>query len=89
MDQPDLRLDGNAAAGLLAEVFAFEATTATICCGACGNVGQLGELPMYHHGMGAVLRCPRCDGAMVRVGQGRGRYLVDLRGSAYLAVEAG
>ena len=37
MDETDLRLDGNAVAGLLAEVFALEATTALVRCAGCGH----------------------------------------------------
>ena len=36
MDETELRLDGNAAAGLLAEVFAFEITAAELTCASCG-----------------------------------------------------
>jgi hypothetical protein len=32
----DLRLDGNAAAGLLSEVFTHEATAAAVRCASCG-----------------------------------------------------
>ena len=33
-------LDGNAAAGLLAEVFTMEATTAVVTCAGCGGPGR-------------------------------------------------
>jgi hypothetical protein len=36
-DGSDLVLDGNAAAGLLQEIFVLEITTAQIRCGACGS----------------------------------------------------
>jgi hypothetical protein len=38
----ELRLDGNAAAGTLGEVFSFEVTTAEYACGGCGRAGRLG-----------------------------------------------
>ena len=38
------RLDGNAAAGLLRELFAFEMTTALGTCANCGKTGSIGEL---------------------------------------------
>jgi hypothetical protein len=51
-------LDGNAAGGLLCEVFAFDAIE-----------------------LGAILRCPSCDQAVVRIGRtSRGLWL-DLRGA--------
>ena len=36
------RLDGNAAAGLLAEVFTFDITTARAACTGCGATGEVG-----------------------------------------------
>ena len=41
------RLDGNAAGGLLLEVFAFEATAAQTTCAGCARVSPLGELRLY------------------------------------------
>jgi len=81
MDDHDLRVDGNAAAGLLGEVFALEATAAWTTCGGCGAIGQVGALLAYCHGMGAVLRCPGCDTAVVRVANAGGRWWLDLRGA--------
>ena len=39
----ELRLDGNAAAGTLGEVFSFEATTAEYACDGCSRTGRLGS----------------------------------------------
>ena len=36
MADSDLRLDGNAAGGLLNEIFPFEMTTAQATCAGCG-----------------------------------------------------
>ena len=38
----ELRLDGNAAAGSLSEVFSFEATTAQYACVGCGRTDRIG-----------------------------------------------
>jgi hypothetical protein len=76
----DLRLDGNAAAGLLGELFAFEITTATVTCDRCGRAAQIGALPLYGHEMGAVLRCPGCDQVLLAVTRPRGEWWLDLRG---------
>ena len=59
----ELMLDGNAAAGLLQEVFAVEMTTAIGMCGNCGAAAPIGALHMYR-GAGIVLRCPHCDNVM-------------------------
>lgn len=81
------RLDGNAVAGLLREVFAFEATTAEYACRNCGRTGRLGEAMVYEvREMGTVVRCPGCDNALIRLAQSRGRRWVDLRGIRYLQV---
>ena len=81
----ELRLDGNAAAGTLGEVFSFEATTAEYGCGGCGMAGRLGGAMVYEvRGLGTVVRCPGCDNALIRLAHHRGRYLVDLGGTSYL-----
>jgi hypothetical protein len=89
MDDRDLRLDGNAVAGLLAEALAAEPTLDLASCAGCGASNQLGALLAYVHGMGAVLRCPSCESVMLRIGRGPGRYLLDLRGIRWLRVEVG
>ena len=83
----ELRLDGNAAAGILREVFAFDATTAEYACGACGRFGRLGEAIVYEvREMGTVVRCPGCENALIRLAQGRWKRLIDLRGTRYLTI---
>ena len=85
----DLRLDGNAAGGLLSELFAFEVTTAYTVCGGCGAGRPLGALLVYTHGMGTIIRCASCDNALIRVGHARGGYQLDLRGLAVLQPDPG
>ena len=86
MDDADLRLDGNAAAGLLAEVFAFDVTTARAVCNGCGAVGPIGALSAYDLEMGAILRCPSCDTALVRISRLGTGFWLDLRGMSVLRV---
>lgn len=81
------RLDGNAAAGVLAEVFPFEMTVARTACGRCGSTYRVGALMVYMHDMGTVLRCAGCDNALIRVVRGPGRYWLDLGGVRYLQIE--
>ena len=88
MDDADLRLDGNAAAGLLAELFAFDVTTAEAVCAGCGAVAAVGALPAYGLEMGIVLRCAHCDAALVRVSRLANGYWLDLRGTSVLRVPA-
>ena len=87
MDDRDRRLDGNAAAGLLGEVFGAEMTTAWAGCAACGAGNQVGALLAYRHGMGTVLCCPACQAVMARMAAGGGRYWLDLRGAAFIQLE--
>ncbi len=81
-----LRLDGNAAAGTLGEIFSFEVTTAEYACGGCAKAGTLGGAAVYEvRDLGIIVRCPGCDNALIRLAHNRGRYLVDLSGTKYLA----
>jgi len=80
----DFVLDGNAAAGLLQDIFAVEITTAQIQCEACGSTGAVGALRLYAAPMGAVLRCTSCDGVLMRAVHTRhGRWL-EMTGARYL-----
>lgn len=88
MDDADRRLDGNAAGGLLAEIFRVEMTATIATCAGCGAVGPVAELIGYGHEMGAILRCPGCDTAVVRVARTAGRVWLDLRGAVGLRVGA-
>ena len=80
-----LRLDGNAAAGTLGEVFSFEVTTAEYACNGCGRAGRLGGAMVYEvRELGTIVRCPSCDNALIRLAHNRERHMVDLRGMRYL-----
>jgi Family of unknown function (DUF6510) len=81
------RLDGNAVGGLLGEVFGFEMTTAQVTCTQCGSLWRIGQAMVYGHEMGTIVRCSACENALIRVGRGPGRYLLDMRGVRYLQVD--
>jgi uncharacterized protein DUF6510 len=81
------KLDGNAAGGILGEIFAFEMTTAQAACASCGSVWRVGQAMVYAHEMGTIVRCASCDNALIRVAHPPGRYWLDLRGVRYLQVE--
>jgi hypothetical protein len=83
----ELRLDGNAAAGALEELFAFEVTAAVATCEGCGRETAVGALDAYDLEMGVVLRCPGCDGVMIRAARGRGAWSVEMRGVRVLQVK--
>ena len=82
MDETQLRLDGNAAAGLLREVFVHEMSAARGACACCGAIAQLGSqhLYMYPLSPGAVLRCAGCQEVLMVFVHAGGRYRLGLRG---------
>jgi hypothetical protein len=82
----DWTLDGNAAAGVLAEVFMMDATTAVVTCAGCGAAGPIGTAVVYATEMGVVLRCASCSEVLIRAAELRTRVMVDMRGAASIAL---
>jgi len=82
------KLDGNAAAGIMQQIFAFEMTRVQATCTGCGATNPIGATAAYMHGMGTVVRCPFCDTALIRIAHGKGRYWLDLRGVRVLQISA-
>ena len=85
----ELRLDGNAAAGLLREVFANEITDARGACASCGAVGEMGaqHLYMFPLSPGAVLRCSACEGVLMVMVHAGGRVRLGLQGLVWLEMQ--
>ena len=83
-DAADQALDGNAAAGVLSEVFAVELTAAVARCAGCDRVGSLADAVTYLQAPGAVLRCRGCERVLVRVVVGPDRRWLDMTGVAVL-----
>src|SRR5262245_56621573 len=79
-----LTVDGNAVAGMLAEIFGGEMTGSHERCAHCGTVSMVGTLRGYVRGPGIVLRCPACADVVVRIVQTPKATLVDVSGMAYL-----
>jgi hypothetical protein len=88
MDETQLRLDGNAAAGLLREVFVQELTAARGACGSCGAIAAMGaqHLYMYPQSPGAVVRCSTCQDVLMVLVHAGGRYRLGLQGLRWLEV---
>jgi hypothetical protein len=74
-----LRLDGNAAAGLLSEVFGRDVTTAVGTCDGCGSAEAVGAIHVYV-AAGTVLRCPHCEAVVMKVVTDGERFWIDVRG---------
>ncbi len=80
------RLDGNAAAGSLADLFAVDVTVARSRCASCGTTSVLGAHHLYADAPALVLRCPTCTQVVLRFASRNGRILLDLRGAQLLTV---
>ena len=88
MQPEEIHLDGNAAGGILRDVFAHEMTAALASCAGCGTVGPLGALLQYGQPMGIVLRCPTCDTPLLRIVRTPSLLRVDLSGIRLLTIPA-
>jgi Zn finger protein HypA/HybF involved in hydrogenase expression len=88
VEEQDLKLDGNAAAGLFRELFSFELTTARGRCDNCGAVAQVGAVMAYSNAPGVVLRCPQCGSVLMRIVKNGGRHWLDVRGITWLEIQA-
>jgi hypothetical protein len=86
MQIEEMRLDGNAVAGALREIFVQEMTVAVATCAGCGRAREIGELLAYGHAMGIVLSCPNCDTAMVRLAHTPGWRRLDASGISFLSI---
>jgi uncharacterized protein DUF6510 len=87
MQSEEIRLDGNAAAGALTELFAHDMTAASATCAGCGARRAFGALLDYGGVMGVVLRCPDCQTAILRMVRAHGCLRVDLSGLSFIVVE--
>lgn len=85
----DAKLDGNAIGGELLELFGVEMTVATGVCVHCGAVERVARLDVYVRAPGTVVRCPHCDGLLMKIVRGRGRIWLDLSGVRSLEIAAG
>ena len=86
MQIEEMRLDGNAAGGILRDVFTHEMTVAVATCAGCATMGPVGALLDYAHGMGVVLRCPTCDTPVLRIVRTPGSLRLDLSGILLLTI---
>lgn len=83
-EAPSRRLDGNAVAGPLAELFTVDLTAATFVCGGCGRSAPLATYTTYADAPALVLRCPGCSGVVLRFSSRDGTVRLDLAGTRLL-----
>jgi ribosomal protein S27E len=88
MTNDEQHLDGNAAGGVLGQIFAVEMTTAQVVCAGCGRTHILAETAVYATAMGTIIRCPACGDALLRVAHGPRRFWVDFCGIRLMQVQA-
>ncbi len=76
----DRRLDGNALAGPLLELFTVDLSGAMATCAHCDSTAPLGEQQLYADAPALVLRCRDCTGVLLR-------YSADSHGSGSLRAD--
>jgi len=79
-------LDGNAVAGALGDLFAFDITVAVSTCAICGDCRPVAQLRAYLDAPGIVLRCASCGAAQLRFVRTGDRAWLDLRGMQVLEI---
>jgi len=87
MSQTMRELDGNAMAGILSEVFAFDVTTAVGRCRGCGRSSAVAELAVYGPEPGLVARCPGCTDVLMRLVRTANEVWLDLAGMTGLRMQ--
>jgi Family of unknown function (DUF6510) len=88
MQTAEMKLDGNALGGVMAELFGREMTTASSSCRWCGAVEQLACVDVYVKAPGTVARCRHCDGVLMKIVQGPDRTWLDLSGVSVIELRA-
>jgi hypothetical protein len=77
-------LDGNAAGGLLLELFGVDLTAAPCMCAGCGAREEIARLDVYIDCPGVVVRCRHCGQVMITIVRGPEHTWVDLRGTSMM-----
>lgn len=83
----ETRLDGNAAAGMLAEIFTVDMTVAITACAGCGSSHPVGALDAHLKAPGLVLRCSSCGIVQLRMVRAPDLAWLDLNGAHSLRIE--
>jgi len=79
-------VDGNALAGQLSDLFAFDLTTAIGRCINCGTSGMLGAAMVYQAGPGTVARCPHCGAVLATIVESGDKIWLSLAGLTAIEV---
>jgi Family of unknown function (DUF6510) len=82
----DRKLDGNALAGPLAELFTLDLAAAIVTCAHCGSSGPLAAHHLYADAPALVVRCPTCTGVVLRYASDRHGLRLEMTGTRLLTV---
>ena len=82
-------IDGNALAGHLADLFAFDGTMASVRCSGCGSVEVLATAMVYMDDMGAVARCVHCDDVLLTLVENEEHIWVSFPGATTIEISKG
>jgi uncharacterized protein DUF6510 len=74
------RLDGNALAGALSELFSVDLTAASGRCSGCGTTAVLATAVVYAGEQGTVARCATCDHVLATIVESDDRTWFSLAG---------
>ncbi len=77
-------LDGNAAAGPLADALGVDLTAAVGRCGGCGRTGEIARARAFVTAMGTVVRCPGCERELAVIVRTSEEIVVSLDGLAHV-----
>jgi len=80
VDTSDLKLDGNAIAGTMRELFGIEMTVAPCVCRSCGAREVMACVDVYVNAPGTVVRCRHCQSVLMTIVRGRDRTWLDPSG---------
>ena|SRR5215471_5869783 len=80
-------LDGNAAAGELNRILAFDITAAKGQCAHCGAMGHFAEAHLYMKCPGIVARCAMCGHVLLRLVNTGRRMRLDMSGMRCLVID--
>jgi 4-hydroxy-3-methylbut-2-en-1-yl diphosphate synthase IspG/GcpE len=82
------RLDGNAIAGPLSEIFRVDMTTASGECRHCRALSLIADARVELDDSGFIVRCPTCTRTLFTVVRTEERTWVDLEGIVGLSIPA-
>ena len=82
------RIDGNALAGPLSEIFRSDMTLAQGECRSCGHAMLLADTLVEMDDAGFIVMCPSCKHVLFTVVKNEARTWIDLQGLAGLGLPA-